>query len=258
MPYITNKGVNIHYDLEGEGPPLVMLNGLWGSVVDWYDFGYVEQLKDDYQLILIDHRGHGKSDKPYDSEKYSMKLFVEDIVAVLGDLAIKQCHFYGFSMGGWFIYGLAKYYPEKLKSIIIADGVPGLGDSEFVREIVESAKSFEEFVESREGLTALDKERLYSNDRKAINAIADWMEREIREMMKLVEDAIEKLNVPSLVLMSNLPEESGEFALLNRTANEIPNAELAKYGDLSHLGLFIRGDLTLPKIKEFLAKASNI
>jgi len=254
MPYITNKGVNIHYEVEGEGPALVLLNGLLASAQDMYDYEYVDTLKDDFQLVLIDYRGHGTSDKPHDSDQYSMKLFVDDIVAVLDELAIKQFHIYGHSMGGWFVYGLAKYYPEKLLSIIVADGAPGSGDAEFVRETL---GSFEDFIDSIVGLTSKSKERFLANDLEALKAMADWMEREEQEMTNLVSMVIEEINIPCLVLTSNMPEDSDDFLLLKKTAERIPNAELATYGDLSHIGLFIRGDLTLPKIKAFLAKASG-
>lgn len=45
MPYVSNKGVRIHYEVEGEGPPLVLQHGSAGSLEDWHEFGYVEALK---------------------------------------------------------------------------------------------------------------------------------------------------------------------------------------------------------------------
>ena len=57
--YANNDGVKIHYEVEGEGEPLVLVHWWTGSTEDWRMFGYVDALKDDYQLILIDMRGHG-------------------------------------------------------------------------------------------------------------------------------------------------------------------------------------------------------
>jgi len=57
-------------------------------------------LKDDYQLILIDARGHGASDKPHDPEAYRTETMVADVVSVLNDLNIEKAHFLGYSMGG--------------------------------------------------------------------------------------------------------------------------------------------------------------
>ena len=54
MPYADNGGARIHYQVEGEGPPLVLQHGFSESVVDWYEAGYVDALRSDYRLILID------------------------------------------------------------------------------------------------------------------------------------------------------------------------------------------------------------
>ncbi|MBW8012300.1 MAG: alpha/beta hydrolase [Chloroflexi bacterium] len=254
MPSAQNQGINIYYQVEGEGSPLLMLGGFPGSVEDMHDFEYVSKLKEDYKLILIDYRGFGKSDKPHDTDQYSIKLIVEDIVAVLKELAIKKCHVYGHSMGGWIIYGLAKYYPNILLSMIISDGVPGSGDPEGIREVL---GAFDEFINSIDSLTALQKERWLSNDLKALNAISDWVVKDNQLIINLVDSVISEINIPCLVLMSNLPEESDEYILLKKTVDLIPNAEFAHFNELSHFELFFRSDLVLPKIKKFLAKASS-
>ncbi len=66
MAYASNRGVRIHYQVEGDGPPLVLQHGLFWSVAGWSRVGYVDALKPHYRLILIDARGHGVSDKPHD------------------------------------------------------------------------------------------------------------------------------------------------------------------------------------------------
>lgn len=100
MPFANNQGVRIHYEVEGKGPPLVLLHGLGGSLEMWYDSGYEKPLKNDYQLILIDVRGHGASDKQHDPKSYELELLVSDVVVVLDDLNINKAHFLGYSMGG--------------------------------------------------------------------------------------------------------------------------------------------------------------
>ena len=64
--FVENDGLQIHYEVEGQGPPLILLHWWTGSLEDWRLFGYVDALKDTYRLILIDARGHGQSDKPHD------------------------------------------------------------------------------------------------------------------------------------------------------------------------------------------------
>jgi pimeloyl-ACP methyl ester carboxylesterase len=85
----------------------------------WYELGYVHTLKTDHQLILIDARGHGASDKPHDPNAYRLPWMVEDISTVLDHLHIPKAHFWGYSMGGWIGFGLAKYVPKRFYSLII-------------------------------------------------------------------------------------------------------------------------------------------
>ncbi len=90
MPYATNDGVRISYEREGSGPPIVLQHGFTRSLEGWRDSGYVAALRDDYELILVDARGHGKSDKPHDPAAYTLDKRVGDILAVLDDAGIAR------------------------------------------------------------------------------------------------------------------------------------------------------------------------
>ena len=114
MPYAENAGVRIHYQIGGSsGPALVLQHGLLQSIEDWYECGYVDALKPDYRLILVDARGHGASDKPHDPSEYPLEKRVDDVVAVLDATGNRKAHFWGYSMGGWIGFGLAWYPPHR-------------------------------------------------------------------------------------------------------------------------------------------------
>src|SRR5215470_13911739 len=93
MPYANSHGVRIHYQVEGAGPPLVLLHGFTDSLASWYEFGYVSALAPDYKLILLDARGHGGSDKPHEPVAYETELNVADVLAVLDTLHVPTVHF---------------------------------------------------------------------------------------------------------------------------------------------------------------------
>src|SRR3954453_8073780 len=99
---------------EGEGLLLVLQHGSSDSLESWRQFGYVAALKHTHRLILIDARGHGRSDKPHDPAAYDIALRAGDVVAVLDDLGIRETSYLGTSMGGWIGFGVAKYAPERV------------------------------------------------------------------------------------------------------------------------------------------------
>jgi pimeloyl-ACP methyl ester carboxylesterase len=99
MPFFDNDGVKIYYEIEGEGPPVIMLHGFAANIEsNWKSANWVDYLKYDYKLILVDCRGHGKSDKPKHAAQYGEKIN-EDIVKLLDHLSIKKANFFGYSMG---------------------------------------------------------------------------------------------------------------------------------------------------------------
>ena len=73
--------------------PLVLQHGFIGNLKRWYSFGYVDALKADYQLILVDARGHGASDKPHNSAAYALPLRVGDVLAVLDALKLDKVRY---------------------------------------------------------------------------------------------------------------------------------------------------------------------
>jgi pimeloyl-ACP methyl ester carboxylesterase len=66
MPTTKRSGLAIHYEVEGHGLPLVLLHGGFTSSELWRLRGWVESLREERRLILVDLRGHGQSDKPHD------------------------------------------------------------------------------------------------------------------------------------------------------------------------------------------------
>jgi pimeloyl-ACP methyl ester carboxylesterase len=124
MPIVANQGIRIHYEVEGQGPPLVLQHGFTDSLLGWYERGYVDALKQRYHLILVDARGHHLSDKPHDADAYATEIHVADVLAVLDDLDIRRAHYYGYSMGGWIGFGLAQHAPHRMGSMIFGGASP--------------------------------------------------------------------------------------------------------------------------------------
>jgi len=119
MPTAQNRGYNIHYTLDGDGPLLVLQHGFLSSARSWHENGFVDRLKDSFTVACVDSLGHGESDKPTDADAYLQSQRAADIVAVIDAVGADQAHLLGYSMGGWLSVGVAKYHPDRLASLMV-------------------------------------------------------------------------------------------------------------------------------------------
>jgi len=244
MPWISNQGVNIHYKVEGKGSPFLMLHGAFGSCENWFDFGYPEKLREDYQLILVDLRGHGNSDKPHDPNYYSVNLFVQDIIAVLDEVGVGICHSVGISFGGWIVYSLWREHPERIKSMILLDGVPGPDDSQLMRDFVNNIE------EQASQLSPADKAHLLSNDKMALLALSRGIAEDIPRIIDDINTLPESINLDCLILTSDL--DGVEMELMKTIASTVSNGSLITLAGLGHNDLLVRSEKTIPHILHFL------
>lgn len=131
MPHFENDGVKIHYEIEGEGPDLMMIHGFAASIeFNWRMPRWIDVLKSENRLILIDCRGHGKSDKPTDPSQYGVKMF-DDIPKLMDHLSIERANFFGYSMGSMLTLAMLLTKPEKVNSAILGGFIlPPPGDDQ--------------------------------------------------------------------------------------------------------------------------------
>ncbi|MFX0077870.1 MAG: alpha/beta fold hydrolase [Candidatus Hermodarchaeota archaeon] len=249
MPFIENRGLKIHYKVEGSGSALVLIHGGLSSLEDWYDVEYVTQLKDDFKLILVDLRGHGSSEQPEEPAMYSYDFMVEDIVKVLDELDIDKVHVAGFSFGGWFVYGLAEAIPERLLSMIILDGVPGLNDEENLRFLLSNDEAFS-------GLAGFFphpiRERLLKVDKEKYLLMVGSLGKAVPKILERINKLIQHAKTPCLVITSEYEGHSEDFELMKKTANSISDSVLITKKGFTHQDILIRSDEIIPHIKEFL------
>ena len=249
MPYADNHGIRIHYQLEGAGPPLVLLHGLSEDLEWWRDYGYVDPLKNDYTLILIDARGHGASDKPHNPDAYKLESFVNDIVCVLDNLQIGKAHFLGFSMGGWVGFGIGKYAPKRFNSLIIGAMSPYKDPAK--DELPEFFKKGKDFVwtdlEKRYGpkiMTPVIKVRWMTNDFEALIALSSG------DMLLSLKAVLPTITLPCLLFVG---EADPLHQDVKKCASVMPNATFVSFPKLLHVETLYRSDLVIPHIKKFLA-----
>jgi pimeloyl-ACP methyl ester carboxylesterase len=107
-----------------------LLHGNGGSGATWRQRGLVDLLQSHFQLLLVDARGFGLSDKPTDPADYEFTKRAADVVAVLDDAGVDKTHLYGYSMGAMATICVLRYAPDRLRSVIIGGHSPnGAADS---------------------------------------------------------------------------------------------------------------------------------
>ena len=116
----TINGITINYELEGEGKTIVFVHGLSDSLAYWKVLS--ENLKNDYQTLIYDLRGHGESSD--DDRNTTIDLYQEDWYQLLKSLNIENAVFVGLSLGGNVILNLAVNHPEMVNGLVVMSSFP--------------------------------------------------------------------------------------------------------------------------------------
>ena len=115
MPHAISDGARIHYTVEGEGPPVLLIPGLGMSAATWAAAG--GRVACARRAIYADPRGSGESDTP--DEPYTGRLVAADMAAVLDHAGVEQADVVGMSMGGMIAQHLALEQPERVRTLTL-------------------------------------------------------------------------------------------------------------------------------------------
>jgi len=123
MPqFATAKdGIRLAYEVVGEGPPVLLIHGFAASrIQNWKDPGWYQTLTQaGYQVVAMDCRGHGESDKPHDEKSYGHDIMAEDALAVMEAAGVAPTFLMGYSMGGFISMHLLLEHPDRLRKLAI-------------------------------------------------------------------------------------------------------------------------------------------
>jgi len=249
MPYAYNDNTRLHYRVEGTGPPLLLHHGLTGSIESWRDSGYIDALQNEYQLILLDARGHGKSDKPHAPAAYTMEYRVGDILAILDAVGIASTHFFGYSYGGRAGLEFAKLAPERAKSLIIGGAGPGGLNPEEPNPVRDLFAAGPEVVLAKVGqfgpVSASMRAHLLANDMEALVAI-------LSSARPSLATDLPAMHMPFLIYVGAADEMYDTPAKIELFAKGLPHATFVSLPGLNHTQAIERSDLVLPHVQEFL------
>jgi len=271
MPYASQDGINIYYEMEGHGTPIVLAHGFSMSHYDWRDNGYVTELVKAHQVILVDGRGHGKSDKPHEPSEYKTQLLSADHIAVLDHLGIEAAHFIGYSMGGATSFGVALYHSDRCLSLCLMGFQPfnpedlpqikldieprpveGLPDTPNpIMDILENGPEAWIAFWLKNVDTPLDmRKRLAANDFQALIAYRlipdDWKDG--------IRGKLKDLGIPCLFLAG---EKDTVVLGAQEAAKVMPNCTFKLLPEMNHFDTFYKSGQIISVIEKFLSKLPN-
>lgn len=161
MPIARLNGIDINYEVHGDGTPLVLTHGYSASLEMWRE--QVPAFSATYRLVIYDSRGHGKTTAPADMEQYGLaRDYVADKLALMDHLGIEQAYVGGLSMGGMIAQEFAIQHPDRVKALLLFDTGPGMG------AMAQDAERMAQFTKMREMMQTIART-------KGMSAIIDAM-----------------------------------------------------------------------------------
>ena len=250
MAKLDRAGVKIHYEVHGSGPTLLLSHG-YSSTCRMWD-GQIAALKDRYQVVVWDMRGHGDSDYPADPELYSAALTVGDMAALLDVVGARTAIVAGLSLGGYMSLAFHAAHPDRVRALMLFDTGPGFKNDEARAKWNATAHKRAADLEAR-GLAALnssDEVKLTRHrDAKGLAGAARGM---LAQQDDRVIRSLETVTVPTLVLVG--ANDTGFLAATDYMAAKIKGAIKAVVPDAGHAANLHQPALFNQAVEAFLTK----
>lgn len=251
MPTAERDGVKLHFDDRGEGRPILFHTGGAGDGRMWELAGYTRMLNGN-RHILVDHRGHGRSDAPEGVEAHRIQEYVADVAAVLDAAEVESAAFVGYSAGASVGFRFAATHPDRCSALVAIGGFPERDD--------DPAGNIPYAAWIREtGLRTAMEQMSASEDEPAPAWLVDHLSTTDTEMFALLLEGwsddsngwelLPKVGCPTLIIVG---EREADPASAERAAAEMPDARAVVLPGFGHMQAFWHSEVTGPLIRGFL------
>lgn len=264
--FFDSNGVRIRYVEQGQGPAIVLMHGMTGTLDRHFIAnGVFANLAQDHRVIAIDLRGHGKSGKPYDPRAYGEEM-ARDVGRLLDHLKIQRAHVAGYSLGAMIAGRFATLQPDRLMSVIYIASLPLRGDTTYMDNFAaESIKDLESDLPFKSLMVALqpagskpptdDEVRnavaplVAANDVKALAAL--WRGY---ATLKVDDRQLAALRAPSLLITGSEDTSAAGVPELNKAHPQIKTLVVAGAQHGGPEGVMRRPEF-MATLRDFLAGA---
>lgn len=265
MPKAIVNGINMYYEVHGQGEPLILIMGSFGSLEAWSL--QIHAFQKHYEVIVFDNRGIGRTDKS--PEPYSIATMADDTVSLMDHLGIDKAHVLGMSLGGPVAQDIAINYPQRVKRLVlicsfaVSDGtnlhtdmIKAFGAEEGRQQVDLRGIDFLEIMKTTVSLAFNDK---LLRDSLLAQAESWFKQFDIEGFVRQWEavasynalDRLNRIEARTLVLTGT------EDRIINPHSSEviaglIPNSRLVKIEDGSHAFFMEMSDRFNTEVLDFL------
>ena len=250
MATLDRNGVKIHYEVHGKGPVLLLSHG-YSSTSRMWD-GQVAALKDRYQVVVWDFRGHGESDYPTDGALYSEELTVGDMQALLDTVGAKKAIVAGLSLGGYMSLAFNASHPDRVRALMLFDTGPGFKKDEARAKWNESAQARAARLDA-EGLKALNQsDEVKLTRHRDATGLAGSARGMLAQKNDRVIQSLDGIRVPTLVLVG--ANDTNFLAATDYMAAKIKGSTKVVIPDAGHAANLHQPARFNQAVEAFLAK----
>ena len=262
MPVIPSPvdGIDLRYDVSGDGPPLVLLHGSVLSRAIWRGLGYLAPLAQEHTVVRVDLRGHGMSGAPHDPAAYTQDVFVRDLLAVLEAEGIGRTALLGYSLGARIALSTTLAHPGRITRLVSLGGSAavqrGAVDTVFFPGVIDAVR--EEGMEAFCTAQGLGPEVSSRRARATRTAFLAAEHQAVAALLAAtdatagVPDAdLEACTVPALWMAGD--EDHPRHEQSRRAASLMPDAEFVSLPGRDHGGTLFPPDEVLAEVLPFLA-----
>jgi pimeloyl-ACP methyl ester carboxylesterase len=231
MATLTRDGVDINFEVHGQGPVVLLTHGYLDTSEMWH--GQIEALAHDHTLILWDIRGHGRSASPDDPSLYSQQATIDDMGALLDEVGAQTATLGGLSLGGYLSLAFRRDHVDRVDGLLIIATGPGFRNDEArqgwndMTEQLASGMEEKGFAGQRL-MPAAEAQSRHGTAKGLIHAARGILPQRDASVM----DSLASINVPTLVLAGAKDQQFAKAT--DYMAARISAAEKVVIGNAGH------------------------
>jgi pimeloyl-ACP methyl ester carboxylesterase len=244
ISFVERGRVRIHFEVTGEGQPVVLLHGAAGDRTMWHYAGYVDRLEG-FSRVLVDGRGHGLSSKPVGETAYRLEEYVADVEAVIEAVGAPRVALWGYSDGAHVAAAVAERVPDLVAAMITTGWIADTGTPEVRAALIQILES-----SGMAGLNLL-------LEREEEISLPPWMSgqflatdpkvvaAEVRGFGggERVRASLGVVRAPALLVVGEREDPEGEAA---NVAALLPAGRALTLPGVGHIGAFFASERVLP------------